>query len=499
MAPSAISRWYQKVADFNVETLFVRKRPPGPPRSIFINEDLPEDYFDQKHRPKKEHIYNSNQVITSKYTIITFLPRNLLEQFRRVANVCVLCSCFYSYPPIPPSSFFLGIAILQFFNKFSTISPGLVILPLLIVLGITAIKDGYEDIKRHQSDRRVNHSQVRVLSGKDWVNPNVMANKARTFVRGIVPTTSHKKVKKVKNAISEDVEMQVPAAPLTADILARDHGIEYDDEKSLEQQGETHLFGHEKPHRPHWKKTLWEDVRVGDFVKIMDNESLPADILICATSEDENVAFVETKNLDGETNLKSRNAVSALTQLRTATDCANKVNRFQVDCDRPDTNMYKLNGTIVANDEKHPVDLQMTLLRGTVLRNTGWVIGIVLFTGQDTKIVMNSGGTPSKRSKVERQMNPQVYVVHFLRCRNQDTCSLSSIFNSFINLIILAIMAVACAIADSVLEQRGYPEGAPWLYADNQSDDNPHINGLVTWAFALITSVFRLDIFPVRY
>jgi phospholipid-translocating ATPase len=313
-------------------------------------------------------------------------------------------------------SFFLGIAILQFFNKFSTISPGLVILPLLIVLGITAIKDGYEDIKRHQSDRRVNHSQIRVLSGGDWVNPNVVANKARTFVRGIVPTTSHKKVKKVKadkNAIPDDVEMQVHGGTsLAGDTLTpHDHGIEYDDEKS--EQGESHLFGHEKPHRPHWKKTLWEDVRVGDFVKIIDNESLPADILICATSEDENVAFVETKNLDGETNLKSRNAVPALTQLRTAMDCANKVNRFEIDLDRPDTNMYKLNGTIRANDEKYPVDLQMTLLRGTVLRNTGWVIGIVLFTGQDTKIVMNSGGTPSKRSKVERQMNPQVYVLYF--------------------------------------------------------------------------------------
>jgi phospholipid-translocating ATPase len=90
MALSGFSRWYQKVAAFNVESLFSRKRPPGPPRSVFINENLPEAYFDQKHRPKKEHIYVSNQVITSKYTIITFLPRNLLEQFRRIANVCVL-------------------------------------------------------------------------------------------------------------------------------------------------------------------------------------------------------------------------------------------------------------------------------------------------------------------------------------------------------------------------------------------------------------------------
>lgn len=60
---------------------------------------------------------------------------------------------------------------------------------------------------------------------------------------------------------------------------------------------------------------------------------------------------------------------------------------------------------------------------------------------------------------------------------------------SFINLIILAIMAVVCAIVDSVLEHYYYPRDAYWLYNDNQSDDNPSINGLVTWAFALITYV----------
>lgn len=89
MAPSRLSTWYYKVADFNVESLFVKKRPPGPPRTVFVNENIPDDYYDKKGRVKKEHIYATNQVITSKYSVITFLPRNLLEQFRRIANMCV--------------------------------------------------------------------------------------------------------------------------------------------------------------------------------------------------------------------------------------------------------------------------------------------------------------------------------------------------------------------------------------------------------------------------
>ena len=51
------------------------------------------------------------------------------------------------------------------------------------------------------------------------------------------------------------------------------------------------------------------------------------------------------------------------------------------------------------------------------------------------------------------------------------------------------IVFIVCAIVDSVLEHRMYPRGAPWLFDDNRSDDNPSINGLVTWAFALITYV----------
>lgn len=245
---------------------------------------------------------------------------------------------------------------------------------------------------------------MRVLSGGGWVNPNVTGRKSKTFVRGILP--SNRKKKKVK---TDEEDPKVVISPRSGST-----DVEYDDvpQENDQQQHSRYshqLFSKEKL-RPHWKKTIWEDVRVGDFVKIMDNEPIPADILICSTSEDENVAYAETKNLDGETNLKSRNAVAALTHIRFAADCATPHNSFRVDCDRPDTNMYKLNAAVRVDKDTFPIDIQMALLRGMVLRNTGWVIGLVIYTGEDTKIVMNSGGTPSKRSKVERQMNPQVYV-----------------------------------------------------------------------------------------
>lgn len=75
------------IAKADVGDLFSRKREPGPPRTVFANQPLPQEYFDERGRLRKEHLYVTNQVITSKYTVFTFVPRNILEQFRRVANL----------------------------------------------------------------------------------------------------------------------------------------------------------------------------------------------------------------------------------------------------------------------------------------------------------------------------------------------------------------------------------------------------------------------------
>ena len=86
---SKFASWYTNAAAFKVEDLFSRKKEPGPRRTVFVNENIADNYRDHRGRVKPEHVYSTNQVITSKYTIITFVPRNLLEQFRRIANMSV--------------------------------------------------------------------------------------------------------------------------------------------------------------------------------------------------------------------------------------------------------------------------------------------------------------------------------------------------------------------------------------------------------------------------
>ncbi|WVQ68754.1 uncharacterized protein L199_006963 [Kwoniella botswanensis] len=451
--------WYRRniarpLSKLNPSKLFHPGKQSLSSRSIYINEELPSEFYDKKGKLLKNKKYPTNQNVTSKYTIITFLPRNLFEQFRRVANI-----------------FFAAINILQFFPKFSTISPGLVILPLIVVLAITAIKDGYEDIKRHQADHKVNHSIVHVLGGENYENMNPMKAKEKTFVPAIpLPKLKSRKAKKA--ALLEEQERQngqANEAPPGAEPRGEDHGLSRMRSQVSNWQDDPEAG--DAPNEIGWHRTIWEDVRVGDIVKIYDGEQFPADILICSTSEEEDVAYIETKNLDGETNLKSRNGVPGLSHLDSAQACTQA--HLRIDLDAPEVNMFRLNGAAVNLEEVdeegqhpiHPITLETTLLRGCVLKNTAWVIGIVIFTGADTKIIQNAGRTPSKRSKVERQMNPQV----------------------LLNLFILALIAMVCAIVDHFNEVRWNNEQAYWmLYADTPGD-NPNINGLVTFANAFIT------------
>uniref|UniRef100_A0A8C7XC38 Phospholipid-transporting ATPase n=1 Tax=Oryzias sinensis TaxID=183150 RepID=A0A8C7XC38_9TELE len=86
--------------------------------------------------------YN-NAIRTSKYNIFTFLPLNLFEQFRRLAN-----------------AYFLFLLILQMIPQVSSLSWFTTAVPLAIVLSITAAKDASDDINRHKCDKQVNNREV---------------------------------------------------------------------------------------------------------------------------------------------------------------------------------------------------------------------------------------------------------------------------------------------------------------------------------------------------
>ena len=167
-----------------------------------------------------------------------------------------------------------------------------------------------------------------------------------------------------------------------------------------------------------WHLSRWRDIRVGDFILLQNNDEIPADILIVSSSEPNGSCYLETKNLDGETNLKIKKGVTDLENVKTPELCANM--KCYIDAEIPNENLYTFQGAmnIINTETKEqtlvPIGPSGVLLRGCILRNTAWVVGLAIYTGADTKIMLNSGPTPSKRSRVDNQINPQVILNAFI-------------------------------------------------------------------------------------
>ncbi|XP_030057241.1 phospholipid-transporting ATPase VA [Microcaecilia unicolor] len=89
----------------------------------------------------------SNKIKTTKYTPLSFLPKNLFEQFHRLANI-----------------YFVFIALLNFVPSVNAFKPELALAPVLFILAVTAIKDVWEDYRRYLSDHEINHMDCLVYS-----------------------------------------------------------------------------------------------------------------------------------------------------------------------------------------------------------------------------------------------------------------------------------------------------------------------------------------------
>lgn len=158
--------------------------------------------------------YASNSIKTSKYNFFTFLPLNLFEQFQRIAN-----------------AYFLFLLILQLIPQISSLAWFTTVVPLVLVLAVSGVKDAIDDFNRHKSDNHVNNRPVQVL------------------INGTLK-----------------------------------------DEK-------------------------WMNIQVGDIIKLENNNFVTADLLLLSSSEPHSLVYIETAELDGETNLKVKQALTVTAEL----------------------------------------------------------------------------------------------------------------------------------------------------------------------------------------
>ncbi|XP_053154211.1 phospholipid-transporting ATPase ID-like isoform X3 [Hemicordylus capensis] len=253
--------------------------------------------------------YAKNSIKTSKYNLFTFLPLNLFEQFQRIAN-----------------AYFLFLLILQLIPQISSLAWFTTVVPLLLVLTVSAAKDASDDFHRHKSDKQVNNRPVKVL---------------------------------IDGSLKED---------------------------------------------------RWLNVEVGDIIKLENNNFVTADLLLLSSSEPHSLTYIETVELDGETNLKVKQALTVTSELG---EDLQKLSSFdgEIRCEAPNNKLDKFMGTLTVKGEKYALDNERMLLRGCTIRNTEWCFGLVVFAGPDTKLMQNSGRTIFKRTSIDRLMNFLVLVI----------------------------------------------------------------------------------------
>jgi phospholipid-transporting ATPase len=250
--------------------------------------------------------YVNNHISTTKYNIVTFLPKFLFEQFSKYANL-----------------FFLFTAILQQVPGVSPTNQYTTIGPLIVVLIVSAGKELVEDSKRRAQDNELNRSKSMVLRGS-------------TF-----------------------------------------------------------------------EEAKWVDIKVGDVVRVDSEQPFPADLVLLASSEPEGLCYIETANLDGETNLKIKQAIPKTAHLVSPTDLSRLDGKLR--SEQPNSSLYTYEATLSVasgnNEKELPLAPDQLLLRGATLRNTVWIHGIVIFTGHETKLMRNATSAPIKRTAVERTVN----------------------------------------------------------------------------------------------
>lgn len=262
------------------------------------------------------------------------------------------------------TSYFMFVSILQMIPSWSTTGSYTTIIPLLIFISISMGREGYDDWRRHRQDKEENTRLTRVAQVD-----SIAANRASRVDSG---------------------EFVLDASrPSTRDLHSVRGLIKY-------------------------VKTEWKDIRVGDIIKIKQNEWVPADIIVLSTGGYNDTAYVETMDLDGETNLKNREAISDLAKVVKDEEAFLSLKDCFVHTEDPNVDLYNFEGTLDLNGKDYPVASNNVIYRGSIIRNTPWVLALVVFTGEETKIRMNALENPrAKAPRLQQQVNQ---IVIFMVC-----------------------------------------------------------------------------------
>lgn len=158
-----------------------------------------------------------------------------------------------------------------------------------------------------------------------------------------------------------------------------------------------------------FQQKKWKDIWVGEIIKISRNESIPCDMVLLSTSDSTGVAYIQTTNLDGESNLKTRYAKQ---ETHTKFLGEERINGL-IKCEKPNRNSYGFHANMDLDGKSISIGPSNIILRGCELKNTDWGLGVAVYAGGETKAMLNNSGAPSKRSRLETRMNRELVFFQF--------------------------------------------------------------------------------------
>ncbi|XP_074211408.1 putative phospholipid-transporting ATPase IIB isoform X4 [Camelus bactrianus] len=148
------------------------------------------------------------------------------------------------------------------------------------------------------------------------------------------------------------------------------------------------------------------DIQVGDLIIVEKNQRVPSDMVFLRTSEKAGSCFIRTDQLDGETDWKLKVAVSCTQRLPALGDLFS-INAY-VYAQKPQLDIHSFEGTFTREDSDPPIheslSIENTLWAGTVVAS-GTVIGVVIYTGKETRSVMNTSNPKSKAGLLDLELN----------------------------------------------------------------------------------------------
>lgn len=299
--------------------------------------------------------YVGNAIRSSRYTIWNFVPRQLFFQFSKLAN-----------------AYFLLVSVLQMIPGLSPTGSYTTIAPLLVFVTISMAKEGYDDVRRYKLDQVENNNQTLVLHA---YTPVDIHEKSHIGSRG---PRSHK----AKKGLGIDS----PETIHEIDIEATASGPR------------------------HWATLKWKNLKVGDVIKLHRDEAVPADILLLHADGPNNIAFIETMALDGETNLKTKSPPVPLAKkcstVENLVDC-----RAHIVIEDPNLDLYNFDGRVTVDGETLPLTTNEIVFRGSILRNTSSAIGMVLNTGEECKIRMNANKNPRTKAPEMQKIANKIVII----------------------------------------------------------------------------------------